>query len=265
MLARAVLLGPWLALAVAATASAGPPPPPPVTSDAPPSGSKASPPPPPAPKDAGAGKSGGTSAKPGSVPPAPEGPGAGTSSSDPFDEPERPPVDLSDTWSRSKGGTLQPRYVAGGESRVETPNPEGYYSGVSVEGNHVPPFPAAKMGTKPALFTWTGFERTSAGSRVFFEVSAPVATKLSVKDGTLVLRIVNAKINVKNNTRHLDLRYFRTPVRSVKVKRAGKDIVATIVLKRAAAPKLTLIDGKSGYKLVVLEFADADADAPTKP
>jgi hypothetical protein len=199
--------------------------------------------------------------RPSALPPPPPETVAPGQLADP-PEPERPRMDLSRSWSRSKGTRGSPRFVRAAEERVETPNPEGYYSGVSVEGNHVPPFPATKMGAKPALLTWTGFERTSGGSRVFFEVSAAVATKLTVKGSTLTLRIANTKVNVKNNTRDLDLRYFKTPVRSVKVKRQGKDAVATIVLKRGAAPEVALVDGKAGYKLVVLEFADEAADAP---
>jgi hypothetical protein len=172
-------------------------------------------------------------------------------------------VDLTGTWTYSRRKAEQPRFVRRSDERIETPNPEGYYSGVSVEGNHVPPFPAPKMGSKPALLTWTGFERTSAGSRVFFEVSASVATKLAVKGSTLTLRMVNTKINVRNNGRNLDLRYFRTPVSSVKVKRSGKDTIATVVLKRGAEPSLRVVEGKAGYKLLVLEFADATSDAPT--
>ena len=90
----------------------------------------------------------------------------------------------------------------------------------------MPPFPAAKMGTKPALLTWTGFERTAGGSRVFFEVSAAVTTQLTTKDNVLTLRLVNTQVNVKNNARDLDLRYFKTPVRSVKVKRKGNLLTA---------------------------------------
>jgi hypothetical protein len=48
----------------------------------------------------------------------------------------------------------------------------------------------------------------------------------------------------------------------VKVKRAGKDTLATIVLKRGAEPKLATVDGKAGYKIVVLEFAEPSSDAP---
>jgi hypothetical protein len=80
------------------------------------------------------------------------------------------------------------------------------------------------------------------------------------------------KINVRNNMRELDLRYFRTPVRSVKVRRKGKDTTATIVLKQDTTPTSKMIGGKrgSGYKLIVLEFSHAasrttDAGRPNVP
>ena len=267
----------WHACLVVALAAApaSPPPPPAGSGDTAKRGATAAPPSP-APKPSAPAKPS-PSAKPSAAPSsdAPAKPGTGSlppapstkpdaPSQDP-EPPDRPPVDLRDTWSRSRGGGTSPRFVRNGDARVEMPNPEGYYSGVSVEGNHVPPFPAAKMGTKPALLTWTGFERTSAGSRVFFQVSAAVATKLTVTGGTLTLRLVNTTINVKNNARNLDLRYFKTPVRSVKLKRAGKDTIATVVLKRGAEPQLTVVDAKAGYKLVVLEFAESSTDAPAPP
>jgi hypothetical protein len=275
MLARARLVGPCLLVLVgtvgwAATTTAAMAP----STDAPRKATTPPPPgtPPPAREVQQPEPRSGTTPPPPSggstVPPPPAGKTdpAGTA---PAVEPERPPVDLSNTWSRSRGGgSSSPRFVRSddhGGRTIDTPNPEGYYSGVSVDGNHVPPFPAPKMGTKPALLTWTGFERTSGGSRVFFEVSAAVATKLTIKGSTLTLRISNTKINVKNNTRHLDLRYFRTPVSTVKVKRSGKDTIATIVLKRGAEPKVALVDGKAGYKLLVVEFADSSADAPAPP
>jgi hypothetical protein len=172
-------------------------------------------------------------------------------------------VDLTGTWTYSRGGGLNPRYVRAREDVDAAPNPEGYYSGVSIDGNHVPPFPARKMGTKPALMTWTGFERVGEGSRVFFELSSDVATEVDIKGAVITVRMKNTKINVRNNARTLDLRFFRTPVRTVKVSRRGRDAVATIVLKRNVAPTVSWIAGKANYRLFVVDFASAvESDAP---
>lgn len=240
-LSLALLCAPTVALAF------GPPPPPPPSETTPkPSGT------PPAP---------GTTARPTTPPPPP----AKTTPEAPADAPVEPadPVDLSGTWSYNRGGALAPRVVRVEDDVDVAPNPEGYYSGVSIEGNHVPPFPAKSMGSKPASLTWTGFERVGDSSRVFLEVSADVATKLDIRGAVITVRLSNTKINVRNNARSLDLRYFRTPVRSVKVSKKGKDAVATIVMRRSVAPTLSWIAGKSGYRLLVIDFAGG-VDEPTQ-
>ncbi len=251
---------------VAARASAlGPAPPPPGSTSPKPGDREAKQtPPPPSGGGAPTTKPSTTPPPPGTIPPPP----GGTAKPDEAPVVEGPPVDLSDTWTYNRGGSSRPRYVRSGELVEVAPNPEGYYSGVSLDGNHVPPFPARSLGTKPALLTWTGFERTTGGSRVFFEVSADVASKLDIKGSTITLRLVNTRINVRNNARYLDLRWFRTPVRSIKVSKKGKDTLATVVLKRDASPTLVVMEGKEGYRLVVLEFAggteatDAPIEAP---
>ncbi|MBX7084162.1 MAG: hypothetical protein K1X88_33455 [Nannocystaceae bacterium] len=233
---------------------------PPAASAPPPS---AAPPPAAAPPSSPPPSAGRTAPPPSAAPPPPPSAASAPATDKPAVEIEedRPPVDLSDTWSYSHAGAPVPRYVRRVDDPEAVPNPEGYYSGVSIEGNHVPPFPARSIGTKPASLTWTGFERADGHSRVFFELSADVATKLEIRGGVVSLRMTNTKINVRNNARHLDLRYFRTPVRTVKVSRKGKDAVATITLKRAAEPTIAWMKGKAGYRLLVLDFADGtDAD-----
>lgn len=226
----------------------------------------ASPPPPPdgPPRAPGSGD-----ARPSTTtPPPPSGttaPTADRGSDDAAAEAE--PVDLSRTWQYSRGSTPKPRYVRTDDQVEILPNPEGYYSGVSVEGNHVPPHPAPRIGAKPALLTWTGFERTAGGSRVFFEVSADVATRMTIRGDVVTLRMTNTRINVRNNARYLDLRWFRTPVRMVKVSRKGKDTLATIALKRSSVPQVSVLEGKAGYRLVVVAFEgeSAPADVPEAP
>jgi hypothetical protein len=198
-------------------------------------------------------------AGPSTTPPPPSAVPTGDAPSDAADpqEPEAPPQDLSNTWGFSRSQPREPTYAA--------PNPAGFYSGVSVQGNHVPPFPAKQTGTPPAVLTWTGFERAPEGSRVFFELSSEAVHEVTSNGLTLRIRIRNTKVNVRNNTRHLDLRYFETPVRTVKVTRKGRDTVATVVLKREALHTIEMVDGKAGYKLLVVQFGDAapsDAGVP---
>lgn len=182
-------------------------------------------------------------------------------------EPPPPPQDLSHTWGYSKSSSLKPRYVRANDPTLAAPNPVGFYSGVSLQGNHVPPLPAKKLGQTPAKMTWTGFERTETGSRVFFQLSAEAAHELNTSKNGLVLklRIRNTRVNVKNNRRRLDLRYFKTPVREVKVRHKGRDTVATIHLKRTASPSVRIIDSNAGYKLLVVDFTHAGPERPSPP
>jgi hypothetical protein len=240
-------------------ALAGPPPPPPATQPA--KGTAA-------PKAPGSGATA-PAAKPSQqTPPAPSGgtppPPSGTTAPgepdarEPVDD---KPVDLSDTWHYSKQRPRAPRYQPDRPTLDHAPNPTGYYSGVSVSGNHVPPFPAKQMGTRPVVLTWIGFERVSGGSRVFFEVNGDVAFETTRQGLVLRIKLANTKINMRNNARVLDLRYFQTPVRTAKLSRRGRDTIATIALKRDAEPKVELVQGNVGYKLLVVSFGSARSDA----
>lgn len=172
--------------------------------------------------------------------------------------PDGPPQDLSGNWGYSKSRPRTPRYVRTDVSDVvSAANPIGFYSGVSVAGNHVPPRPPAYFNSKPTLLTWAGFERAQEGSRVFLQLNAVAQYSVEHSGQVILIRLRNTKVNVRNNLRALDLRYFKTPVQSVKVRRKGKDTVARIVLKRAATPHVEIIDGKAGYKLLVVQFSDA--------
>ena len=232
------------------------PPPPRATTPPPP---KASPPAPTSPSDKPATVSPFLPAGPSTTPPPPTAgaPGDAPDEAGGTAEPDAPPQDLSNTWGYSRAQPLQPRYIKTSDPSYAAPNPVGFYSGVSVQGNHVPPFPAKQTGAPPVVLTWTGFERAPEGSRVFFELSAEAVHEVTTDGLTLRIRMRNTKVNVRNNTRYLDLRYFRTPVRTVKVTRKGRDTLATVVLKRDAVPTVAIVDGKAGYKLLVVQFADA--------
>lgn len=140
------------------------------------------------------------------------------------------------------------------------PNPVGFYSGVSVQGNQLPPHPVKKAGNGPSTMTWAGFERTSTGSRVFFQLSSEADYTVSQKNGVITVRMRRTKVNVRNNLRRLDLSYFKTPVHTVKVRRRGRDAVATIKLKNDTTPDVSYVDSAgSGYKLLVLSFTHSSS------
>ena len=203
-----------------------------------------------------------------SSPPPPPPPGKAAVADDSLREPTLDPaerVDLSNTWGYSRTGSPRPRYVRNTQNPIVfAPNPVGFYSGVSVQGNQTPPHPVQDLGNKPSTLTWAGFERTATGSRVFFQLSSEADYTVKQKDGVLTIRMRRTKVNVRNNLRRLDLSYFKTPVQTVKVRRKGRDAVATIKLKRDASPDISFVDGGgSGYKLLVVTFNHASA--PVSP
>lgn len=122
------------------------------------------------------------------------------------------------------------------------------------------------MGAKPVLLTWTGFERTDAGTQVYFQVSADVDFVVSESPGRVVIRLRNTRVNVRNNARSLDLRFFDTPARMVKVRKRGRDLEATIELKRRTTPRIEQVADPTGYRMVVVRFDDeATPEARERP
>lgn len=190
--------------------------------------------------------------------------GGGAPSTDAAPE-EAPPQDLSTAWSYSTEDAPEPLYVKTGTESALSVNPIGFYQGVSVGGGNLPPYVAAELGAMPAVMTWTGFERTQASSRVFFQLSSDVPYEVSSQGNLISLRLPNTSPSVRNNIRRLDTRYFRTPVTEVTMRRSGADMVISISLRREAAPEVAMMEGENGYRILIIDFPDTDAErlAPT--
>jgi hypothetical protein len=189
----------------------------------------------------------------------------GTSEPAPAEPVAEEPVDLSRTWSYSRRRSApEPRYARPADKQV-TRNPQGFYSGVSLTGNQVPPAPPPELGTKPVLLTWTGFQRVDEGSQVYFQLSGEVAYEVEETPGRVVIRMSNTRVNTRNNARPLDLRFFDTPARGVKLRKRGRDLVATIELKRRSTPVIQQVEGQAGYRMLVVRFAEAKPEGLDQP
>jgi hypothetical protein len=205
---------------------------------------------------------------------APPPPGSGAAPPPPGTAPAAPsargavddePADLSHTWTYSRRRAApEPRYTRPPDQTV-APNPKGFYSGVSSRGNQVPPAPPADLGTTPTLLTWTGFERIEGGTQIYFQLSADVAYDVTETPGRIVIQMKNVRANARNNLRPLDLRYFATPARSVKLRKRGKDLVATIDLKRRTTATIEQVPGQAGYRMLVVRFDEAKPEALGDP
>lgn len=81
------------------------------------------------------------------------------------------------------------------------------------------------------------------------------------RGSTITIRLRRTRVNVKNNQRFLDLRYFSTPVQMVRVKRRGRDTLLVLTLKRAAQPDVRLME-REGRPLLVVAFEHDSQAAP---
>jgi hypothetical protein len=249
-------------LCMAGPVQAAPAPPPPPSAqqyDAP----AANPSPPPAGQSQGAPPPADTS-RSGAAPPPP-----GTTPADERPrasaEPGDAPADLSGTWSYSRRrASPEPRYREAA-AQPSAPNPKGFYSGVSIGGNQVPPSAPDKLGTKPVLLTWTGFERVEEGTQIYFQLSGPVNFVVTETPGRIVIKLPNTRPNVRNNLRGLDLRFFDTPAKGVTLKKRGRDIVVTIDLKKRTRAVIEQVEGQTGYKMLVVRFAEAKPERMDEP
>lgn len=179
-----------------------------------------------------------------------------------------PDTDLTGQWSYSRGAGHNPNYVrSADDDPFFAVNPIGYYQGVSIGGGNLPPFAPKEIGGESAVLTWTGFERSENGSRVFIQLSAAVEPEIAVEGMRVFVKLPRTSVKIKNNRRSLITKYFKTPVDEVKINRAGKDVLVVLELRFEATPSWRFEVGSNGYQVLVLEFPDAPAESerPSAP
>jgi hypothetical protein len=175
-----------------------------------------------------------------------------------------PETDMTGAWKFSRGSDRGPNYVREAEEDAFfTVNPIGYYQGVSLGGGNLPPYAPKEVGGQTAVLTWTGFERTESGSRVFFQLSAAVEPLVEVSEGKVIVELPRTSVQVRNNRRKLITRYFKTPVNEVDIVRKGKNLHAIIELRWPSEPTWAITPGTNGYQLLTFEFPDVGVKAET--
>jgi hypothetical protein len=121
------------------------------------------------------------------------------------------------------------------------------------------PLPRAK--TAPPRLIWSGFQSVEGGSRVFFQTNKPVTFEVGKqaaghegKAGTVSVFLRNCRIHLRNNSRHLDTRFFPTPVEGVTAVQRRRDVELRISLKQPATLSPRTEPGPDGTQFVVLDF-----------
>jgi len=190
--------------------------------------------------------------------------GANESNETPVVDQRTTSTDLTEAWGYSSSDGMRPNYVRNEREAGLAVNPIGYYQGVTVEGVNLPPYTPSEMGVQPVVLTWTGFERKPRSSRAFFQLSSGTAYQVDRQGFIISLRLPNTSVSVRNNARRLDTSYFRTPLTEVSLRKDGADLIITMELRREAAPSIQITEGQNGYKLLVVEFADTEAELPVE-
>ncbi|MEE9382216.1 MAG: AMIN domain-containing protein [Nannocystaceae bacterium] len=169
---------------------------------------------------------------------------------------------LQNAWSYSRGAAPRPRYVDDRARTLLQINPIGFYQGVTPTGDHPPPFPASNFGVMPSVLTWTGFKRGGGNtSQVFVQLSAAVVYELETSTDKVIVRLPNTTVNVKNNRRRLDTRFFITPVKHVDIRPTGLGTDVVITLRRPALPAVHSETVAGGYTMLVLSFGNEAAES----
>jgi hypothetical protein len=121
--------------------------------------------------------------------------------------------------------------------------------------------PLPRAGKAPPHLIWSGFQSGDNGSRVFFQTNGPVTFALGKpgaahggKPGTVSIFLRNCRIHLRNNSRHLDTRFFATPVEGVTAVQRRKDVELLISLKQPASPTPRTEPGPDGTQFLVLDF-----------
>jgi hypothetical protein len=143
-------------------------------------------------------------------------------------------------------------------ARAQTDRP---YSGISV----LYPDPAkGGPAAQPGQVRWLGFEPGPESSRFFIQLTSMVEPEVSQGGGVVTVRLPGLRLSTRNMRRPIVPRFFATPVRMVRARNQGADVVVRIALKRPAEAKVTTQD-QGGYRLVILEFPPGEPDANGRP
>ncbi|WP_428264269.1 hypothetical protein [Haliangium sp.] len=76
---------------------------------------------------------------------------------------------------------------------------------------------------RPNRVTWVGFQpRAGGGSRLFVQLTSEVGFEQELRNGTLVVKLDNARYDNRNASRRLDMRFFDSALRQVTGKRVSR-------------------------------------------
>jgi hypothetical protein len=143
--------------------------------------------------------------------------------------------------------TARPPVAGGGASAQRKAQP----SGAAARAAH------AKSSSPGAIMP--GFEALADGStRLFVELSQPVAYDARAGRGTLTYVLKGAHVDRRNNYNPLVTVHFNTPVSQARLEPHGKDLWFVIDLRANVQPTAAMDAAKDGGAMLRVEFPKGD-------
>jgi hypothetical protein len=113
-----------------------------------------------------------------------------------------------------------------------------------------------------------GFETLADGSsRLFIELTKPVAYETKAAKGTVTYVLKGARVSRRNNTNALVTVHFNTPVTSARLIPHGHDLWFVVELRAPVQPSVSMDAGKEGGAVMHIElpkgqYLPAEASPP---
>ena len=131
------------------------------------------------------------------------------------------------------------------------------YQGVTPDGGQPPPMPSPRTGEQ--LITWPGFQVGADGrTRIFMQLTGmPLYHKIDKLNGIDIV-FESTRVTLKNNLRHVDTRYFDSPVRGFYLKQSRRygapQVKLHVDLRRPSTPSELRIERRGNYVFMILEL-----------
>ncbi len=129
---------------------------------------------------------------------------------------------------------------------------------------------SATAAAQAAAGAVPGFETLADGSsRLFVELTKPVAYETRTAKGTVTYVLKGARVSRRNNTNALVTVHFNTPVTSARLVPHGHDLWFVVALRAPVQPAVSMDAGKDGGAVMHIDLPkgqylpEASAPAPS--
>ncbi|MFH2007443.1 MAG: hypothetical protein ABI333_12735 [bacterium] len=127
----------------------------------------------------------------------------------------------------------------------------GGYDGVTPGLPRMPRIHLPRAAHKRCYLTWTGFQMLPTGSRIFLQFNRKPAFAMTNVADSLRIQLKGCRVASWNNTRPLVTRFFKTPVKSARVRQFRGSTELRILLKKSVAARTRTVRLQGWHYLFV--------------